>query len=479
MAVLASQSWAGISDFDAGASLVSRGFFLTWIVVFLAGVLVSFTPCVYPMIPITLSIIGARSAEQKPLQGFARSLVFVLGLAVVYTALGFIGAKTGKLVGFMLQNKWFLGFLTLFFLAMGASMLGLFEIQMPPSLASRLQGKAGRGGYVGAFLLGVVTGVVASPCGSPVLFSVLTLATQSGQELVGMALLFAYALGIGMLFLVLGTFPAFLRVMPKSGDWMEDIRIFLGLALIAVAVGYYAAFLMPAKVHLLVCAATAAAGTVFAWLHARKRLQRRGLCGFWIGLSALMAATALFAGSSALTTERPLAESSKASGASATAAATSSIAQTAAPKAGTTSSLEGTGANVAEAAPTPETTKESDWLTDEAEGLRLAREQNRPVIIDFRADWCAACKELERKTFPHPEVAPLLAKFVKVKIDATEETDENAALRQKYGALALPTVVFIRPDGTVANELTLRKFEEPSKFAERLRRFLGQEANQP
>jgi thiol:disulfide interchange protein DsbD len=469
---------AGVMDFDAGASLVSRGFLLTWLIVFVAGILVSFTPCVYPMIPITLSIIGARSAQQKPLQGFMRSLVFVLGLAVVYTALGYVGARTGKLVGFMLQSKWFLGFLTVFFLAMGASMLGLFEIQMPPSLASRLQGKAGRGGYVGAFLLGIVTGVVASPCGSPILFSVLTVATQSGRELVGVLLLFAYALGIGMLFLVLGTFPSFLRAMPKSGDWMEDVRIFLGLTLIAVAIGYYAGFLLPAAVYVCVVAAAALAGAVYAALHARRRRARAALRRFWIATSGVLAATAVYVGAATLSPhEGARAESAAVAGGPAI--AETAQASTGAAPAGSRQKDVASSATAAGGAALSVGTAAEQWQADEAGALRRARELGRPVIIDFRADWCAACKELERKTFPHPEVAPLLAGFVKVRIDATEETEENAALRQKYGAMALPTVVLIRPDGTVAADLTLRKFEEPEKFAERLRKFLGAEVARP
>ncbi|MCX7625941.1 MAG: thioredoxin family protein [Candidatus Sumerlaeaceae bacterium] len=473
--VLGATAWGGVTDFDAGASLVARGFFLTWLIVFVAGVLVSFTPCVYPMIPITLSIIGARSAEQKPLQGFLRSLVFVLGLAVVYTALGYIGAKTGKLVGFMLQSKWFLGFLTLFFLAMGASMLGLFEIQLPPAVASRLQGKAGRGGYVGAFLLGIVTGIVASPCGSPVLFSVLTLATQSGQELVGMLLLFAYALGIGMLFLVLGTFPSFLRAMPKSGSWMEDVRIFLGLLLIAVAIGYYAGLLLAGPVHQVLVGVSALAGVVYIlWRMRRNPQQPVALRRFWFAVSALLAAAAVWAGAKAIVLRPDGVSPKEKEVVQATMKATGSPISTASVLAETTVSAK---SHASEAAPAA--TEADGWLTDEAEALRRAKAENKPVLIDFRADWCAACKELEKKTFPHPAVAPLLVNFIKVKIDATEETDENAALRQKYGALALPTVAFVRPDGTLAAEFTLRKFEEPEKFAERVKNFLGTGAKAP
>ena len=470
---------AGIGDFDAAASIASRGFLLTWIVVFFAGVLVSFTPCVYPMIPITLSIIGARNAQQRPLQGFLRSLVFVLGLALVYTALGFAGAKTGKLVGFMLQSKWFLGFLTLFFIAMGASMLGLFEIQLPPSIASRLQGKAGRGGYVGAFLLGVVTGVVASPCGSPVLFSVLTLAAQSGQEIVGMLLLFAYALGIGMLFLFLGTFPSFLQAMPRSGDWMEDVRIFLGLVLLAVAIGYYAGFLFTPAVHGAIVALSSVAAVVFCLKHARNRSQQRGLWTFWLAMALVLLGCAAYGGwgiyrslttsqkdlgtVGAATPEKPVQKVAPAATSETLPGVTEK--QTSAP-AGELPAVQ----TVAKAAAT------EGWLASESDALRKAKEEGKPVIIDFGAAWCAACKELEHKTFSDPEVARILDGFVKVRIDCTEETDENSALRQKYGAISLPTVVLVKPDGTVAAELTLRKFEEPTKFVERLNRFLGRGA---
>ncbi len=481
-------AFAGLTDFDAAASLSSRGLLLTLLIVFAAGVLVSFTPCVYPMIPITLSIIGARSANQRPLQGFLRSFVFVLGLATVYSLLGYAGAKSGKLLGFLLQNKWFLGFLLVFFLAMGLSMLGLFEIQMPPALASRLQGKANRGGFVGAFLLGMITGVIASPCGSPVLFSILTLATQSGQELVGISLLFFYALGIGLLFMLLGTFPAFLKVMPKSGDWMEDIRIFLGALLIAVAVGYYGALLFPVAVYRGVVVISAVLGALFLLRLGNRRSHLPVLQRFWQGLALVLT---LIAGyvvgiSQPLLTQTggALSAQSAAQLPPPQAAHISALAQDSSTTTGVTASpTDATaargGQELASSTAGPTGQSAEEWLTDEATALARGQAEGRPVMIDFGAEWCAACKELERKTFPHPDVARELSRFIKVKVDMTEENETNSALAQKYGAMSLPTIIFIAPDGRVLSDLTLRKFEAPDLFLERLRKVREAEAKTP
>ena len=271
---------AALAASNVSANLETQGLLLTLMGIFFGGMLVSLTPCVYPMIPITLSIIGARSATSKPMVGFSRSLVFVLGIATIYTVLGLAVALSGGTVGGLLQKKEFLLGLSLLFIAMGLSMLGLFNLQLPPAIASRMQGSGNRGGFVGAFLLGVTTGVVASPCGSPVLVSILVLAGQGGQPGLGAVMLFTYALGIGMLFLVLGAFPAFLSKVPKSGVWMEDVKKFLGLVLI-VASFYYLALALPPMLVMGMLIATCLIFAAFIGIKSKDRQQWPRLLWSW------------------------------------------------------------------------------------------------------------------------------------------------------------------------------------------------------
>lgn len=454
---LATMTSAAFASSDVASNLESRGLFLTLMGIFFGGMLVSLTPCVYPMIPITLSIIGARSATSRPIVGFTRSFVFVLGIASIYTVLGLVVALSGGTVGGLLQKKEFLLALSLLFIAMGLSMLGLFNLQLPPSIASKMQGSGNRGGFVGAFLLGVTTGVVASPCGSPVLVSILVLAGQGGQPGLGAVMLFTYALGIGMLFLVLGAFPAFLSKVPKSGVWMEDVKKFLGLVLV-IAAFYYLALALPTLLVMGMLIATCLIFAAFITIKSKERQQWPRLLWSWRAAALALAGVAAYVGFALA----PGALRSEQASLQRQIAAAERRGKNEALK---TMALDGATTQTAVAQPTapPE-----DWLIDEAEALEMASANKWPVILDFGADWCAACKELEKKTFANPDVEKALARFVKVRIDSTEETPENLALKEKYGWVALPTVIFIDSNGEELKDLLLSEFEAPDQFLKRL-----------
>lgn len=404
---------------QVGAVLESGGFWAAFALVYAGGFLVSLTPCVYPMIPITLGIIGARNAAQSPLVGFVRSFAFVLGIVVVYAALGLVAVKTGRQVSFAFQNPWVIGGIAVFFAAMGASMLDLFSLQMPTGVAGRLQGFASShsAGLAGAFLLGGVTGVVASPCGSPVLAGVVAVAAGAESTLTGVLLLAAYALGLGTLFVFLGAFPSLLSRLPKSGGWMSDVKKILGLLLIAVAL-----YLLKDALAFKAFAAVLAVGAVVlvglcAHFAATSKSVR-----LWTVSAAVFAASAVWVG----VAQKPIVVSHS-----------SSVAA-------------------------------QEWLTDFEQAKEIAKREDRPILLDFGAEWCAACKRLERETFAAPNVASALARFVKVKVDCTEETDENLKLQMQFQATSLPTVAFLKPDGTWLKELTLYQFEPPAAFLERL-----------
>jgi thiol:disulfide interchange protein DsbD len=202
---------------DAFGQALKIGGLQVFLFVFVSGFLTSLTPCVYPMIPITISIIGARSAQSQRSRAFLLSLSYVLGIAFTYSLLGLFAAFSGALFGSALSNPWVVGFVGLVFVAMALSMFGLFELQVPAVIRDKFGNRSTGSGFGGAFLAGLFSGIVASPCIGPVLVSILTYVAQTKNALFGFSLLFTFALGMGLLFLAIGTFSGLTSKIPKSG----------------------------------------------------------------------------------------------------------------------------------------------------------------------------------------------------------------------------------------------------------------------
>ena len=201
--------------------------------IFLAGVGVSFTPCVYPVIPLTLGYIGARSAGNR-WKGFALSLIYVLGMALTYAVLGAFAALTGRLFGQIGSSPWAYSIVALICLLLGLSMLGVFEF---PQLSLGRAPSSSKKGYFGAFWVGVVSGLIVGPCTAPVLAAVLVYVASSQNVAYGFTLLFAFGYGVGFLMILLGTFTGLLSSLPKSGPWLEVVKKAFGVLLI-LAAGY-------------------------------------------------------------------------------------------------------------------------------------------------------------------------------------------------------------------------------------------------
>jgi thiol:disulfide interchange protein DsbD len=398
---LASGSGASGASTDLGlASHLAAGSALAFAVAFGGGVLTSLTPCVYPLIPITVSIFGARQSSSRR-HAMALSGLYVLGIAAMYTGLGVAAALTGKAFGSVMQNPWVIGGVAVVFAAMAAAMFGAFELQLPPAVQSRLS-SVGGAGHAGAFAMGLVAGVIAAPCTGPVLAAALAFVATKGSVAFGAGIMFAYALGLGLLFFLIGAFSLHL---PKSGAWMETVKGLFGVALLAAA-GVFLKDAFPAMKPLFLAsrgAALAAAGTA--------------------GLGVLLGAVqASFGGS---TPERV----AKALG---IALAVGGI-------------VYGVGSAGARAGAVAES---FSWIRqDEAGALARARAEGRPVIIDFWADWCAACRELDRTAWADPRVREEAARFVTLKMDGSTDDDAFQRAFEKYKVVGMPTVVLIDSRG--------------------------------
>ncbi len=395
-------SGGGLTDFGQARD---RGSFWMYLAAFLGGILTSLTPCVLPIVPLTITIIGARGASRA--RSFALSLVYVLGIAFTYSTLGVLAATTGALFGSLFQSTWFLGFAIVLFTLLAFGLFGAYELQLPAALRNRLMAKQGSG-WAGVFLMGLVAGLVASPCVGPVLVGVLAFIAQTGSVLFGFTLLFTFAMGMGLLFLVVGTFSAEIKRMP-SGPWMTAIENGLGVLMLGVAFYYLWVLLEPFPFALLLGAALVVGG-VFTGAF----LQLGGEVVGWgtkvrKAFGILLVASGLYLFVGALMTQGvflpPLAgRSGQASGVVADAA---------------DEGIDSEAAGVV-------------WSDDPEAALLLASIERRPVIIDFTADWCVACKELDHYTFSDPQVVAAFRDFLLVRIDMTDAASpENEAFRQR------------------------------------------------
>ena len=224
-----------VGDSSIATLVRERGWLVTFLVVFLGGLALNLTPCVYPMIAITVSYFGGQGGERNPRHAFVSSLIYCLGIVLTYSTLGLIAATTGSLFGSALQSPVVLIGIGLLLVALALSMFGLYELQPPQFLMQKATGLSSKAGYIGLFVFGAVIGVIAAPCLAPFVVALLAFVGQSGSPWLGWWLFFALALGLGLPYVVLGTFSGLLNRLPKSGTWMVWVKRVFGVALIAVA----------------------------------------------------------------------------------------------------------------------------------------------------------------------------------------------------------------------------------------------------
>jgi thiol:disulfide interchange protein DsbD len=383
---------------DKFAEAAGRGMGSAFVFALTAGLLTALTPCVYPMIPITISVFGGRGVSRR--RSFGLATLYVAGIATMFGTLGTIFAMLGKAFGTYLASPWVVIPLAVFFLAMAASMFGAFELALPYALQQRLARVGGRGAG-GVFLMGLVGGLIAAPCTGPPLAGILAFVATTRDAVGGFFLLATYAVGIGVPFWAIAGFS---MQMPRSGPWMEAVKSVFGIALVVAAL-YYLKNVVPQLAHLtghtrafLGAAAGAvilglALGAIQLSFHDRVAIRLRK------GVGVSLAALGLFALTNYVLTPKV----------------------------------------------------ELAWMHGEAEALRLARTQNRPVVIDFMANWCLPCKEMDVQVFANPAVGDELRDFTLLRVDLTRE-DEDAtlgAVKAKYGVNTLPAVRIVSSTGQV------------------------------
>jgi thioredoxin:protein disulfide reductase len=408
-------------------SALNRGTIYAFFFVFLAGILTSLTPCIFPMIPITLAIIGARAANQPKFKSFSLSLTYVLGIALTYAILGVIAARTGSLFGSYLGHPLVVSVIAILFVAMGLSMYGLYDLQVPSFITQRVGGGKATAGYLGAFTTGLVAGVVASPCVGPVLVSILTYVAESQNLVLGFSLLLTFALGLGMLFLVLGTFSGLLKYLPKSGPWMEFVKFVFGSFMIGAAIWYLKPVLSErlffAVVALTLVMVASGFGVFEKVKSSRLEQVKKGFLILLLITGLSYAAKAVWYKDSSA--EVPL-----------------------------------------------EISKKLNWQPYSDSLLMSAKKDKRPVILDFWAEWCVACKELEMFTFSQQNIRDLSKDFTLLKLDATKSSELVERLKSQHGVVGLPAVFFYNSKGELKRELTLTGFENALSFEKRMQRAL-------
>ncbi|WP_439845879.1 protein-disulfide reductase DsbD [Aeromonas veronii] len=423
------QSVAPVSQQDQLASaLGNQGFWLSIVAFFALGLGLAFTPCVFPMYPILTGIIAGAGHRLSTGRAFLLSFVYVQGMAVTYTLLGLVVASAGLKFQAALQHPYVLIALSVMFVLLALSMFGLYTLQLPSSLQTRLSGLSNRqqgGSVVGVAIMGMISGLVCSPCTTAPLSGALIYVAQSGDLWLGGAALYALSLGMGLPLLLLGTSGG--KLLPKAGAWMDVIKQLFGFALLAVPI-------------LLLSRLWSDQLTTLAWLG-----WGLLLCGYLYHhnqhqphsvAKSLRGFVLLLAMISAVVVGKDLLQPP----------ATGAVM---------------TGTN--QSAPQFVRIKTLADLK-----VQLAAARGKPVLLDLYADWCVACKEFEHKTFSDPAVRERFSQMVLLQADVTANDDADVELLNTLNVLGLPTLIFFDREGKELTGLRVTGFMGPAEFLGRL-----------
>lgn len=421
------------SDGEA-ASLLKSG--KLWLIIagfFGFGLLLSLTPCVLPMIPILSSIIVGRNAHPSRLHAFNLSLAYTLGMALTYTLMGVAAGLSGQLISAALQNPWALGFGAFVFVLLALSMFGLYELQLPSTLESRIANLTNRikgGHFLGVFVMGALSALILSPCVAAPLAGALLYISKTHDVLLGGAALFALSIGMGVPLLFIGASAR--TVLPKPGPWMNAVRNFFGIVMLGMAV-WIISPLIPLGFQMGLWAALLIVPAIY--MHALDSLPASAhqWAKLWKGVAIIMLVlgVALLIGAVS----------------------------------GAKSPLQPLAGLRASAAEEPHANLPFQRIKN-LSGLesRIKAAAGKTVMLDFYADWCAACKELEQFTFSDPRVQKSLANVVLLQVDVTQNSADDIALLNRFGLFGPPGILFFDAAGQEINHAKVIGYQDADKF---------------
>nr|WP_246194880.1 protein-disulfide reductase DsbD [Allochromatium palmeri] len=436
-----------ISEQDRiAAVLAGEGLWVILVVFFGFGLLLAFTPCIFPMIPILSGIIAGQGEGLTTRKAFVLSLVYVLAMALTYTIVGVLAGLFGANLQAVFQNPWILTAFALVFVALALSMFGFYELQLPSSLQTKLAEFSNRqegGTLIGVAIMGLLSALIVGPCVAPPLFGALIYISQTGDALLGGLALFALSLGMGAPLIVIGTSAG--RYLPRAGAWMDAVKAVFGVALLGVAILMLERILPPA-VAMLLWALLLICSAVYMGALTQIQPGANGWSKLWKGLGlglliygALMLVGAAAGGRDTLQPLRGLLP-------------------------------VGALAGSAEHA----TFKRIKSVADLERELAQAQASGQPVLLDFYADWCVSCKEMERYTFSDPAVIAEMNRFVLLQADVTANDAEDRALIQgRFGLPGPPAILFFDRAGQELVNYRLVGFSPAEPFAAHLRQVIA------
>lgn len=390
-----SQQSQSSDESSIASTLESSGIFLSLVFVFLAGLALNLTPCVYPLIPITIGYFGGQ-AEGKTSRLVVLGLLYMLGMALTYSVVGVITSLSGAVFGSLLQNPIVIVAIVLLFVALALSQFGVYEFKLPDSLVAKAGGA--KGGTFGAFFMGLTMGIVAAPCIGPFVLGLVTYVAAKGDPLYGFLMFFVLALGLGFPYLILAIFSGKIKSLPRAGLWMEGVKHIFGFILIGMAF-YFLDPILPKEFQGYLLPVFGIIAAIILLFVDKTANDAKGFRTFKTVFSIIVLAISIYA----------LIPSEK---------------------------------------------LEPEWKKFTIQSYEASLNNNERMVIDFYADWCIPCKELDALTFSDKRVIEQFEQFTVYKVDMTKNDETNEQLRKKFNVIGMPTVLVINSKGNEVKRLT-------------------------